>query len=830
MSSVKRSITLLSYNFSKKTRNDTEDLASSSNTPTTTITIMNDDSSLGVSSDSQNLNNVIVEPDCAAESNELNAIDSRPDTNNKDIGYYILNKLPIDDNLKYSLLTNHFKPNGKYSFPTAYSNDQKTSRRFLISWLNDNSFLAYSPYIEGCYCINCVLFRNVQGQKLELFVDTPCYKYKHLKHFSTSLKSHINSQFHQNSMIATDNFIRTYKDPSLSISSLIDKNRIEKINRNKAILLSIIKIIITCARQNIPIRGHSDESISEIRSNVDDINCPAGSNFIALLKQRIDAGDEILRDHIQYGPKNALYTSSQVQNEIIDCIHKYMLNDILHRIENCLFSIIVDETTDASTVEQVSFSIRYYDNKTNDIREDFLAFIETVSCTGESISNIILDYLRAYNLPFDNCIGQAYDGASNMAGIYRGCQALIKQKCPDADYYHCSNHCLNLALIDSCGIAHIRNMMGTIKEVINFFSDSPKRMQALRSEINDYQGEYVSLTNKKRLISLCDTRWVDRNTSIETFLELYIPIINTLDKFRHGKLKDPTAEQLFHAINNFQHIISTCISCFLLSDIVPISRLLQTETLDFSSANQHVEELLHKFEQRKLQAQDYFDNVIYSHAGELCKELFVTPTIPRHAVLSYRKQNTPVPNPEIFYCDRVYLPFLDELINNISGRLSSLKCERIILLSKLRPELILRENSFELSKSLSKQFADRLPSPLQLNSELERWQKKCNDLLKMNEEWKKKWINELIKEADHVLFPNVRFLLIFLATLPVSTASAERSFSKLSSIKTYHRSTMKQNRLNGLAMAYIHKDINIDADEILKIYCQKYNRRLDFGM
>ncbi|CAF4506573.1 unnamed protein product, partial [Rotaria magnacalcarata] len=81
---------------------------------------------------------------------------------------------------------------------------------------------------------------------------------------------------------------------------------------------------------------------------------------------------------------------------------------------------------------------------------------------------------------------------------------------------------------------------------------------------------------------------------------------------------------------------------------------------------------------------------------------------------------TPVPNPEIFYCDRVYLPFLDELINNISGRLSSLKCERIILSSKLRPELILRENSFELSKSLSKQFADRLPSPLQLNSELER--------------------------------------------------------------------------------------------------------------
>jgi hypothetical protein len=50
----------------------------------------------------------------------------------------------------------------------------------------------------------------------------------------------MNSQFHQNSTIAVDNFIRTYKDPSLSILSLIDKDRMEKINRNKAILGSVL--------------------------------------------------------------------------------------------------------------------------------------------------------------------------------------------------------------------------------------------------------------------------------------------------------------------------------------------------------------------------------------------------------------------------------------------------------------------------------------------------------------------------------------------------------------------------------------------------------------
>ena len=69
--------------------------------------------------------------------------------------------------------------------------------------------------------------------------------------------------------------------------------------------------------------------------------------------------------------------------------------------------------------------------------------------------------------------------------------------------------------------------------------------------------------------------------------------------------------------------------------------------------------------------------------------------------------------------------------------------------------------------------------------------KRRNDLLKMNNDWNKKWINKLIQEVDNVLYPTVQFLVIFLATLPVSAASAERSFRELSRIKTYYLSTMK---------------------------------------
>jgi len=44
-------------------------------------------------------------------------------------------------------------------------------------------------------------------------------------------------------------------------------------------------------------------------------------------------------------------------------------------------------------------------------------------------------------------------------------------------------------------------------------------------------------------------------------------------------------------------------------------------------------------------------------------------------------------------------------------------------------------------------------------------------------------------------------------TIPVTTASCERSFSKFKLIKTYLRSTMTEERLNNLALISIENDI-----------------------
>ncbi|KAF8044639.1 hypothetical protein N665_7371s0001 [Sinapis alba] len=67
-------------------------------------------------------------------------------------------------------------------------------------------------------------------------------------------------------------------------------------------------------------------------------------------------------------------------------------------------------------------------------------------------------------------------------------------------------------------------------------------------------------------------------------------------------------------------------------------------------------------------------------------------------------------------------------------------------------------------------------------------------------------------------------------TIPVSVASAERSFFKLKLIKSYLRSTMSQERLNGLAMLSIEKDLvrNLNYECLMNDFAEKTARRVIF--
>ena len=89
-------------------------------------------------------------------------------------------------------------------------------------------------------------------------------------------------------------------------------------------------------------------------------------------------------------------------------------------------------------------------------------------------------------------------------------------------------------------------------------------------------------------------------------------------------------------------------------------------------------------------------------------------------------------------------------------------------------------------------------------------------------------ILHFVKAAD--CYPNISIAYWILLTVPVTVASAERSFSKLKLLKNCLRSTMLQERLNGLAMCSIEKDVldNINLDTVLEDFASRNARRRFF--
>ncbi|GKC27759.1 zinc finger MYM-type protein 1 [Tanacetum coccineum] len=82
-----------------------------------------------------------------------------------------------------------------------------------------------------------------------------------------------------------------------------------------------------------------------------------------------------------------------------------------------------------------------------------------------------------------------------------------------------------------------------------------------------------------------------------------------------------------------------------------------------------------------------------------------------------------------------------------------------------------------------------------------------------------------LKQDDY--YPNAIIAYRALLTIPVTVASAERSFSKLKLLKSYLRSTMSQERLNVLALIAIENNIleSVNYDDLIN-FASKNARRI----
>jgi len=80
------------------------------------------------------------------------------------------------------------------------------------------------------------------------------------------------------------------------------------------------------------------------------------------------------------------------------------------------------------------------------------------------------------------------------------------------------------------------------------------------------------------------------------------------------------------------------------------------------------------------------------------------------------------------------------------------------------------------------------------------------------------------------IYPNSIIVLQIILTSPVTTATAERSFSKLKIIKNYLRSTISQERFTSLSILSIKHDIakSMDYNDVILEFAAKRARGLKY--
>lgn len=768
-----------------------------------------------------------------------------------DIGLAVGKHLNQEDRIRF---IEPWRPPTDADFPSSVRQSDKASktgaerrRRLLPRHLDTFKWLAVSQHtgMEGVFCIPCVLFHGgsrVKGQpQCVRLVSVPLAKFDDLTGKDGVLSRHQNTSYHQRSVQDMEDFKRVVVSRTQAdIHSSLDERHKREIEQNRDMLRPIVDTILTCARQNIAFRGHRGE-VGAV--SAEGIEPPENDgNFRALLRYRIRGGDNALKDHVQKAKANATYHSPHIQNALITAAGDLVKENVLHRIKKaCFWAIIADETTDRHHREQLAVIIRYvlcdagtwkcYEDPI--VITDIFANIEAergddvcneIRLSGQAIGKELLRIVKELGLALANCVGQGYDGASALSSQRTGASQRFMEEATNAHYFHCSMHCLNLSAAKAATTPSVRHAQEIVKEAVSFFRSSAKRSGLLKKCIEKCEDTRIS---KSHLMTMCTTRFIERHTSVVCFRSLLRFIVESLSQMTTWQSSEARkkAHTLMHSISQTETVIGLVVLENISSIMLPTTRLLQTEGIDLVNAMSGVDDMLAMLE--SLRSSERFGR-IFEEAQTVAELLGITLTKPRTARRSVYRATASSEDASVedYYRINAFYPTLDDILQDLRLRFGP-KQQQAANFSRAVPAFMDfsdEEGDWRKLEMAVNTYIDRFPDALiAIQTEYELWRRK----------WAKqpsaRYPRTALTTLDHCsMYPNISIILQLLATLPVTTAEAERVFSKVERTLTAIRASMEEERLEALILLQVHRGDTPAIDAVIDRFATTSARRLKF--
>ena len=233
---------------------------------------------------------------------------------------------------------------------------------------------------------------------------------------------------------------------------------------------------------------------------------------------------------------------------------------------------------------------------------------------------------------------------------------------------------------------------------------------------------------------------------------------------------------------------------------------MQAVQLDLLQVQKHIQEMLIILRDTCARCEEEFIK-LYNETELLADSVGTVILAPRQTARQMNRANLPNNSTEEFYRRSVYIPYLDSIISSLDVRFAdqnkpaySLMTIHPIQMLKLTKEL------FMVQARQVNEFYDIDNFLEQSSTWYDLWYNRQHqqsesytDVLKM----------DLTDVLDHhtQLFPGIQQALQIALALPATTCTIERSFSTLRRVKTWLRSTMTTERLSGLCMISVHRQL-----------------------
>nr|CAI5854557.1 unnamed protein product [Callosobruchus analis] len=653
------------------------------------------------------------------------------------------------------------------------------NRGFNINNYEKIRWLTASSTRNKLYCWNCVLFSN---DKFSVWGKTG---YNNLQNLSGAIEKHEKSQEHISSSIKFELFGKQ------NIANVIDtarkrdiENFNEKVRENREILKRLIDAVVYLSKEECSFRGHDETSASDNKGNFKEL-----IDFLKTYDQKLE---RFLSEATVF-----VGISKSIQNDLIESISSVVKHKIQEELRStAFFSWQIDETTDIACKSQLSVIFRYVIG--GDIVERFVGFYDISSGkNAESLYQLLVTEFQEFDLKH-KLIAPTYDGAAVMSGDFNGLQSKIKNVAPHALFTHCYAHKLNLVLSKACnGIKEVRIFFSNLSGFSSFFSKSSKRSEVLNRIVD------------RRIPTNAPTRWNFSSRAVVTvesqrrkLIEVFEFISESEDFFNDNQtLREAYGLRQLLLDSNFIFFSKVFKKIFEHTDVV--FQILQNKSTDITYSKTRINSLINQLKEYRSNGihfnslySSFIDDTVSSTEEEAadnpqCKKEKLILILKIFAQIFY----TIIVQLETRFADLSVLQFFD-LVN----------CDNFSTFSKEFPnsllEILIEQNPIFDHISLTNEL-----SVLYSDKDLLGGAKCAKDMLLFI-------FNNNLKSC----LPELYKLLSLVLSIPVTSASVERSFSALKRIKTYNRSKMTQDRLSGLSLIAIEKHLVSELKETDNFY------------